>query len=66
MQGRSPEAKDRIINSLTLIEEAAHWIACALGSLAEGEEPDDDRLGANARKTADEIAAKDGKTVPGF
>lgn len=66
MEGRSPEAKARIIASVSLVEETSKWTGNSLAAKAEGFEPDDDRLGRHARMTADEIAASDGKTVPGF
>ncbi|MFH2125451.1 MAG: hypothetical protein ABIK12_02990, partial [Pseudomonadota bacterium] len=61
MAGRSPEAVSRILASLELVKEVAEWTGNHLAAKAEGEEPDDEALGAGADMLADDIAAHDGK-----
>ncbi|MCF8066382.1 MAG: hypothetical protein K9K65_06135 [Desulfarculaceae bacterium] len=61
MAGRSPEAVSRILASLELVKEVAEWTGNHLAAKAEGEEPDDEALGAGADMLAEDIAAHDGK-----
>ncbi|MBU4278209.1 MAG: hypothetical protein KKC30_15820 [Proteobacteria bacterium] len=60
MAGRSPEAVSRILASLELVKEVAEWTGNHLAAKAEGEEPDDEALGAGADMLANDIAAHDG------
>ena len=66
MQERSPEAKARIITSLELVRAVAEWTSNHLAALAEGDQPDDEVLGMEARRLGDEIAASDGAAPPGL